>query len=396
VTTYAEILGSAYGYETAAFANGEWYQRSASSLLQGFGFVRPVFALQGTEAAIAAWNRQRDPARPFFLFLHTFEPHDPYGAANHPWPPVRYEPLNTDGRLRPDQVDAATIFRQAFLSATQAQVLHARMGPELGGVLQRYKWRGFAEHPDPGLAEDLRRAYWDGVRWVDGLLATTCRQLEASGLLENTLLVVTSDHGEAFGEHGALAHGLRLYDELLHVPLVMVGPGDFSGGSVVDEDVGLVDVLPTFLDWAGLAPLRGVAGRSALEIVHGGSWCRPVVSEERLDAVSTGDDVNAVRISARTHQWKYIVTLDLRGGEVREEAYDLLVDPEELDDLAEGTGRLPRDRMFDACLCEAVEAVRARVWDRAEAGDTEVYTTPYGASSAGGRTARPPPCNAGE
>ncbi len=389
VTTFAEVLSAGYGYETAAFVNGNWFKRSGDSLLQGFATRSPMFALRDVSGRVRRWNRDRDKARPFFLVLHTYEAHDPYGERNHPWPPVPIEHRTIDPALLAEGADPAEVFRRCYLDADTSMELGLTWGPRLGSLLQRYKFRGYAEHPRPDIAAELEAAYWNGVSWVDGLLERAWTELEHDGLLDDTLVVVTADHGEAFGTHGNLAHGLYLYDELVHVPLVMIGPPPFSGGRLVTEEVGLVDVLPTFLDWAGLAPLEPSNGRSARSLVEGGSWCRPVVSEERLTSTSTGTPVDAWRISARTERWKYIATFHLDTGHVAEEAYDLWFDPDERDDLAKGTGLLPSEQVFDPCLCAAMEAVRGRIWHTVAGDDAAPLPD---VAAPGGAGPRPTPC----
>ena len=361
VTTFAEALSGGYGYQTAALVGGVWFERSGDALLQGFDSWRTPFTLQDTEAQVGRWLLGRNPRRPFFLLLHTFEAHSPYGAANHPRIETELPDVPLPDALRGARPDVVDLLRACFLDQHLSATLFRRLGPELGSILQRYKWTGYAQEPQPALAEELRQAYWEGAHWVDGLLAHAWSTLGRQGLLDDTLFVVLGDHGEAFGEHGSLGHGLRLYDELVRVPLVMVGPAPFDAGRVVEEDVGLVDVLPTFFDWAGLAPLAEIEGRSALEVVKGGRRCRPVISEERLTGSNTGLPIDAFRVSLRTAAWKYILTLNLETRAVSEELYDLAADPRELDDLCGGTGHLPEELPFDECVAEGVRALRARV-----------------------------------
>jgi hypothetical protein len=98
------------------------------------------------------------------------------------------------------------------------------------------------------------------VRYVDGVLEGLVDELDALGLLADTTLVVTSDHGEEFLEHGKLGH-TQLFPEVLGVPLLVVHP-DVAGGRRVTGQVGLVDLAPTLLELAGLPPLEGAPGRS--------------------------------------------------------------------------------------------------------------------------------------
>ena len=137
-------------------------------------------------------------------------------------------------RSAPDS-PPADIVRVIYLDETSARGVRTAFGADVvRDIVQRYEFEGFAADPDPALAADLEAAYWDGVKWVDGLLGRTLGLLDRLGLLENTLLVVTSDHGETFGAHGALGHGRLLYDDLLRIPLVMLGPEPFRGGRVLE------------------------------------------------------------------------------------------------------------------------------------------------------------------
>jgi arylsulfatase A-like enzyme len=200
---------------------------------------------------------------------------------------------------------------------------------------------GFAKQPDPELAGELRTAYTDGLRWVDGVIARAVARLEAMGLLENTLLVVTGDHGESFGEHGFLGHGRQLYDEMLRVPLVMRGPAPFRGGRVASGSVSVMDVLPTFLDWIGAPPVPGTSGVSMLPVLAGASAGRPVPAEEDLSFENMQRPADAAMVSVRTTRWKFVHTRDRATGEATEELYDLALDPAERTNLAAPGAALP-------------------------------------------------------
>ncbi|MHC5009954.1 MAG: sulfatase family protein, partial [Planctomycetota bacterium] len=243
------------------------------------------------------------------------------------------------------------------------------------------------------LAHELRTRYIEGTNWFDGVLKESVTHLRELGLLENTLLVVTSDHGEAFGEHGILGHGRQLYDELIRIPLVMVGPAPFRGGAEIPGTVGLIDVFPTFLDYAGMAPLPASRGTSFLPRLRGEIDHRPVVSEEKLYASKMGYPIEGVRLSVRSPRWKFVITYDVLQGTVREEAFDLLADPEEQDDLADENGDLSPHIPFGACFCEEVQAVRNRVWELVERNNL-LYGTVYGAGVGNVETLQPHGCDA--
>jgi arylsulfatase A-like enzyme len=102
----------------------------------------------------------------------------------------------------------------------------------------------------------LRELYDAEIRQLDDALATFFVTLEERGLLRDTLIVLTSDHGEEFQEHDGLLHGRTQYQELLAVPLILRGPG-IPRGRVVEEPVSLVDLVPTILGLLGL-PATGL------------------------------------------------------------------------------------------------------------------------------------------
>jgi arylsulfatase A-like enzyme len=132
-------------------------------------------------------------------------------------------------------------------------------------------------------------------------------------------LIVASDHGEAFGEHGAKTHGTTLYDEVLRVPLLFWRPG--IEPAVVHEMVTLIDLGPTILDAFSLPTSPHIMGQSLLPFISGKSpeLTRPILAETRL-------------IQAFVNQDRMKLIFDTRSG--RKELYDLKKDPEEKTDLA--------------------------------------------------------------
>jgi arylsulfatase A-like enzyme len=104
----------------------------------------------------------------------------------------------------------------------------------------------------------VERNYYDGaLAWVDNQIGTLVADLEARGLMRNTILVVVADHGEEFGEHGLLDHGNSIYLPALHVPLLIVGPQGIPAGRRVDGTVTTRNTAATILDLAGLPPSVG-------------------------------------------------------------------------------------------------------------------------------------------
>jgi len=120
------------------------------------------------------------------------------------------------------------------------------------------------------------------VHGVDAIVGRFLARLEAAGLAEHTLVVITSDHGDQFGEGGKVGHGDSLHDRVLHVPLGFRGPGVVERRSI-EATVQLVDVLPTLLELAGVPAPKSLDGVSLAPLLTPGAQApvRPAFSEQR-------------------------------------------------------------------------------------------------------------------
>jgi arylsulfatase A-like enzyme/Tfp pilus assembly protein PilF len=135
--------------------------------------------------------------------------------------------------------------------------------------------------PEPWASQHPGRPYRGEVAWTDSLIGELRTALEARGLLERSLVVLTADHGEGLGDHGERFHGFFVYDTTVRVPLILRLPGAARAGTVIGDPVSHVDLLPTILD-AVAAPLpKGLDGSSLLPAVAGGELAagREVYSE---------------------------------------------------------------------------------------------------------------------
>jgi len=172
----------------------------------------------------------------------------------------------------------------------------------------------------------LRALYGDGVRYADRWLGFLIANLRELGLYQDALVIVTADHGEELGEHGRFGHARTVYDEVLRVPLLVKFPRGAHAGTRVRAPVGLIDIMPTVLDVAGLPIPRGVRGRTLLTLVgkHEGSS-----GERELYAESTPYAKEEFK-ALRTARYKAIFHTRSHAMEV----YDLVKDPHERRDLA--------------------------------------------------------------
>lgn len=175
---------------------------------------------------------------------------------------------------------------------------------------------------------------YDGtIMYVDSILGELFQEFQRLGIFDNTLFIITADHGEEFREHGGFSHTAKLYDELIHVPLLLMAPG-IPANATVSEQVSLLDLAPTILDYLGLPKCEGFQGNSLLPVtadVRNVAVGKGVVSETRRKKGKVSLSVNEGYrlVSYRTEKWKYIFNEEGNLGEL----YDLENDQREAKNL---------------------------------------------------------------
>jgi arylsulfatase A-like enzyme len=235
--------------------------------------------------ALTALDEELPRGRPVFLFLHTYEVHSPYE------PPEGFH-----GRF--GHLDSA------FVPSSENLIRHAHAARTA---------------LSPADLEAVKARYDEGILFTDSVLRELFDELERRGFLERALVVLTADHGEELGEHGGLVHRDLLFEELIHVPLMVSGPG-VPAGRVEEGLVSAVDVAPSILGFLGLPVPPAVQGRAALGLTGGSAGRRAVVAQY-------GD----ARYTLRTDRWKLIESF--RPAE-SVELYDLAADPGETENVA--------------------------------------------------------------
>ncbi len=306
----AEVLWRA-GYQTLAFTGGGQVDPSFGF---GYGFERYDVDdwIRDPEALAARLSGAR--ARPFFAFLHTYEPHDPY----------------TDDRFA-------------------------------GPALSKFASPGFSLHRYNALdhqhvtAAEKRyvEALYDGdIAFTDGQVGKLLAALTSGGRSDDTLIVVTSDHGEQFWEHGDWRHGTTLYDHDIHVPLIFRVPeliraavarrtgADLSTPRVIASQVRSIDIYPTILDLVDVPLIAPVQGRSLVPLMAG----RSLPAVEALSESITHRHWELK--SLRTQAAKLIRQFPRRGPRAdpaADQLFDLRQDPGETTNLAH---REPDDVAF--------------------------------------------------
>jgi arylsulfatase A-like enzyme len=246
--TLAVRLGG-LGYATGCFTNNVTVSPEFG-LVQGFDEFVPFYErrertppwARETHGEAAAWARTmvRD-GKPFFLFINDMEAHLPYV------PPQDVAARFVRGKPSSDEVDAARRFGYP-------QFLGYDLGVE--------------KLPDGQLA--LMSDLYDAeVATLDAEICDLLDALSREKILDDTLVVITADHGENIGDHHLCEHSFGMYRTLLHVPLIVRMPGKFDGGRVVDDVVRIEDLYPTILEAVGAPVPPGLDGASLLAGVPG-------------------------------------------------------------------------------------------------------------------------------
>jgi len=194
------------------------------------------------------FDRHKDSR--FFLLLHYMDPHDPY-------------------------------FERPYNGKAVARVT--------------------AEHPDPSQAARMRELYYGGIRFTDEYVGKVEAKLRELGIWDETMIVITADHGEEFQDHGGWWHGKTLYEEQIHVPLLVKWPKGKVGGParVDDRPVRQIDIAPTLLTLAGAPIPTGMQGKDLAV---------PTVQRndaERMHYAEEDHEGNVLR-AIRTEDWKLI------------------------------------------------------------------------------------------
>ncbi len=292
LSTMPELL-RAGGYRTAAVVANAYVGRSFG-FDRGFEYFEFLKHTVGDSSVIheriTRWLDQLPPAEPFFLYIHTVDPHAPYA------PPEEFKRR----------------FAGEAGAATTGDVETVR-------ALARGERTASRE-----MTEDLRALYRAEVAFNDFNFGRLLNELQRRGLFDDSLIIFVSDHGEAFGEHGAWTHGLDLHAEALRIPMVIRFPDGRARGLRVRHTVQQADLLPTVLAAAGVRPPEGLDGEDLSSFVD-----RPVDRALLCYLDYWGRRGAAILLG----RWKLIRPLSEEFGP-RTELFDRMTDPHERRDLA--------------------------------------------------------------
>lgn len=230
----------------------------------------------------------------FYLWIHYMDPHDPYSPAKE------YCNIDYRGKLKSYFAPDQPFWGSPLIS-------HIRGGYYyLNSQDKKY----------------IKSLYEGEIAYLDHHIGKVLSEIEKLGIEEKTIIILTSDHGEEFWEHGDFLHGQSLYDELINVPLIIKSP-TLSRGKKVKSIARLTDVMPTIREFLQLPINEKMQGHSLISIINS-------KNEEENFAFSEETEFYEDRKSIRTQQYKLILGMDTK----RVELYDVVNDPYEKEDLS--------------------------------------------------------------
>ena len=261
-----------------------------------------------------------NPKKKFFLFLHTSQVHAPYYDRQHyKYGPKEYYSIFSNPNYTGSILGSIDETLREFNKKYQLKLNRKNFWnpPSYYNSFVKFWW-SLVNFEDPKDIQRLKDQYDDCIFYVDYKIGRLISVLKAKNLYKNTIIILTSDHGEAFGEHGYFRHRTA-HREILHVPLILHIPG-FSAKRIKPM-VSLIDVFPTLLDLTnGITPHK-MDGKTLLPLIKG--------TRRKIHDYLYGESFSS-QISVSNGKWKLIYT-----ERKNKELYHILKDPYEKRDVSE-------------------------------------------------------------
>jgi arylsulfatase A-like enzyme len=338
--TLAEVLDK-NGYTTCAICRNEWIT-DATGMTRGFKefydlryskletiikrlpeLIKLKCLDTGgylTNKAAIDWIKKCDSKSPFFLFIHAPGPHFPYLI------PAPYNSM-----FLPEGIS----YRQAKKVNQDAKKFYA-------GVVKM-------DEDDFKISKSL---YDGALAYQDRMIWEIYEFLKKKNILDNTIIIITSDHGESLGDHNHLGHNYILYETLIKVPFIVRYPKIFKPGLVVDRQIQTFDIFPTILKILDIddRDLKGIQGRPIPPVNDGGKIHKFTFAERFKDPIGLKESFPDIDLShlkkfeddrktaIRTDRYKLIYSQNGKS-----ELYDLVNDPDEEDNVIEKETKIAKD-----------------------------------------------------
>ena len=290
LTTLAEILRG-QGYTTFGVASNLHLSRKLG-FGRGFDYFECLSFLPAppVNEVVYEWKKAIKKSNKFFLWVHYFDPHSPY-IPRTPW------------------VDHYT-------SRTLTEKLSFPKKPfaKIKQLIPQFR-------ADPQMLSNLVALYDSEIHYVDYYLGELIRKLD---LDQNSLMIISSDHGEEFLDHGELGHGNNLYRETINVPLIVKLPHSLEK-KTVEKYVNLIDIMPTILESVDATLSEQILGKSFWN--NGKMLLTNSTSGYTFSELDTEEIVKTII----TPQWKYIYNYESE----EEQLFNIIADPLEQNDLSD-------------------------------------------------------------
>jgi arylsulfatase A-like enzyme len=271
------VVSEKFGFERGWDGFGVFYEGEASG--------------ESMYKRAAKWTAENGD-QPFFLYVQTIDPHTTYAVPKQYW--SRYYKKNYSGQIG-----------QKFTRDDQKKINDKVIKASADDVA----W--------------IQALYHGEISYQDEHVGYFLDQLEEQGRLEDTIVVVTNDHGEEIYDHGSFGHGWTLFEEMIRAPLMIHYPALFPKATVVDAITEHVDLAPTLVEALGLPPMKGTEGTSFLPTLHGS------VEQEPRYAIAISDNgKRSIHIGnwkleiSKSKGWKYLFDMTAEKPEKRDRRQD--------------------------------------------------------------------------
>lgn len=313
--TLAEILKK-NGYKTGAI-NARPVD-DISGIKRGFDSYDIIDSDEELNRRAKLWLKEKTNNN-FFLWLHYFGVHPP------PYSPAPYDKMFLSGRIKKITLDK---MKKKFFW----KLSYSRQPPRPFSIVNK------KEVPVDKFTKDIVEycsSQYDGaLRFVDGQIGGILDYLEELGIRKNTLVIISSDHGEGFGEHGSYFTYGGFYDEGIRIPLLMQKDGFIPKNKEISYQVQAIDIAPTILDFLNIKKSKFMKGYSLKPVMLGtNNYPTPYIFIENINTYNK-DGIFATS-AIRSKDWKLIVYKKLKSDEGINEMYNLKNDPKELFNLAQ-------------------------------------------------------------
>ncbi len=335
--TMAERL-KARGYATAAFVANPWmtWQYGFDQGFDVYSSIASVVDPPADRVTLEAkrWLESAGAKEPYFLYLHLLDVHGPYNASDSVYSLVRESP----------SVQTNEVLSDAEWDAILPSTMQALWAKDTTGV----------RLPETRRLDTWRGRYAAEVRDLDNRLGPFLSMLKERGYLDHTYLILIADHGEALHDHGNWDHGYTLYEDQIHVPLLIRPPGGLKASKDIQNIVGLVDILPTLIAESG-GKAENVEGKDLSPLLAG-----KTTGGSGL-VFSGATRTNPLMYAVRGGNYKLIVNGQLS----RHALFDIAHDPGENTNIAPQVPQVVAQ--FRTYMDEVVETARSQPLFEADA-----------------------------